>query len=110
VQIQFERLGIQTADLRQQISNARRAFLFTSPCYYFVSSPIMPLGSATPLRIDSETLRKTSGVLLMGEPDLRDLFHGGFGSFWRLSAVLVFEQGYERIHRFFLDDRLMRTL
>ena len=46
----------------------------------------------------------------MGEPDLRDLFHGGFGSFGRLSAVLVFEQGYERIHRFFLDDRLMRTL
>ena len=39
-----------------------RLFVQIPPCPHFVHWLIMPLGGATPLRIGSETLRKTSGV------------------------------------------------
>ena len=45
----------------------------------------MPLESGTPLRIDSETLRKTSVFGLNGGPDSRDLFDQGLCILW--SAV-----------------------
>jgi len=48
----------------------------------------MPLESGTPLRIDSETLRKTSVLGLM-EGGSRDLFDSGYASFDRPSAIRV---------------------
>ena len=50
--------GPQTADLQRPM----RLFVQIPPCPHFVHWLIMPLGGATPLRIGSETLRKTSGV------------------------------------------------
>ena len=49
----------------------------------------MPLESGTPLRIDSETLRKTSVTWVNGGPDSRDLFDSGYASFDRPSALRV---------------------
>src|SRR6516165_10374763 len=58
VQIQIERLG--SSNSRSPAPDA--PFVQIRPCPHFVHWLIMSLGGATPLRIGSETLRKTSGV------------------------------------------------